>query len=309
MGDETDVHPHMCGSSSGSRDRALARLAGRQHGVVARTQMVACGFGHRAIERMVTSGRLHLLHRGVYAVGHRLLTRESRFMAATLATGGILSHRSAGVLHRVVVYDGPIEVTTAAERRSRTGIVCRCSALPPDERTVIGGIPVTTSPRTLLDLAAVLPERRLQRAVNEAERLRLTDALSVPDLLARYPRRRGTAKLCAIESRGGEVTRSVLEDRFLVLVERFDLPRPSMNATRSGYEVDAIYPSARLIVELDGRAVHTTRLTFDEDRERDRRLAVQGWRVVRLTDHHLKTQAAAIARDLRVLLGHPSIRT
>ena len=225
-------------------------------------------------------------------------------MAATLAAGGVLSHRSAAAHRRLLVYDGPIEVTVPGKRKARAGFVVHRSVLPPDERTVLDGIPVTTTPRTLLDLAAVVSGRRLKRAVNEAEVLRLTDALSVPDLLHRYPGRRGTAALCAIEVRGGgEVTRSELERRFLTLIEQFGLPRPSMNATRGGYEVDAIYATARLIVEIDGRDVHTTKQTFDEDRERDRTLAVQGWRVIRLTDHHLKTQAEAIADDLRTLLG------
>lgn len=227
-------------------------------------------------------------------------------MAATLATGGVLSHRSAAAHRQLLPYDGPIEVTVPGRRRARAGFTVHSSSIPPDEQTVLDGIPVTTTPRTLLDLAAVLSARRLKRAVNEAEVLRLTDALSVPDLLRRYPGRRGTAALRAIELHGGgEVTRSELERRFLALIEQFGLPRPSMNATRSGYELDATYPRARLVVELDGRNVHMTRQTFDEDRERDRTLAVQGWRVIRLTDHHLTTQPRAIAEDLGALLGLP----
>ena len=98
MGDETDVDHRTWRTSSVSRDRALAELAERQHGVVSRAQLVTLGFGRRAIDRVVAAGRLHRLHRGVYAVGHRLVGREGRFMAATLATGGVLSHRSAAVL-------------------------------------------------------------------------------------------------------------------------------------------------------------------------------------------------------------------
>lgn len=292
----------MRGSTTTSRDRALAGLAERQHGVVARRQLVALGLGSRAIERMVAAGRLLVVHRGVYAVGYRNRTRESRFMAATLATGGVLSHRSAGALRTIVRYDGPIEVTVPVKRRGRAGLLVHCGHVPPDERTTVAGIPVTTTPRTLLDLASVLPPGRLARAVNQAEVLRLTDELSVPDLLERYPGRRGMQALQALEYRGGEVLRSELEIRFLALVERFGLPRPHTNATRSGYEVDAVWLAQRLIVEVDGREVHATRQAFEADRERDRRLAVQGWRTVRVTHRQLASRPDAIADDLRALL-------
>ena len=135
------------------------------------------------------------------------------------------------------------------------------SAIPPDERTVLYGIPVTTVPRTLLDLAAVLDGRRLERAINEADVLRLTDALSLRDLLVRYPRRVGTpaiAAALAARAAGATVTRSELEERFLHLLERHGLPRPRTNTYIDGLEVDCAWPAHRLIVELDGHAAHGT---------------------------------------------------
>ena len=161
-------------------------------------------------------------------------------------------------------------------------------------------------PRTLLDLAAVLDGRRLERAINEADVLRLTHALSLRDLLVRYPRRAGTpaiAAALAARAAGATVTRSELEERFLDLLDRHGLPRPRTNAYIEGIEVDCVWPAARLIVELDGHAVHGTREAFERDRERDRLLQAAGWRVIRVTWRQLSADPAAVAADLRMLLA------
>lgn len=171
------------------------------------------------------------------------------------------------------------------------------------------GIPVTSVSRTLLDLASVLTEPQLERALNEAEVLRLTDRLSVPDLLERYPRRRGSAVLRAlfrdrIAVRG--VTRSEMERRFLAVLGSTDLPRPRRNAYVSVqgrfFEADCLWAAQRLIVELDGRESHGTDLAFEKDRERDRLLLVEGWRVARVTWRQLRDDAPAVIADLRELL-------
>lgn len=155
----------------------------------------------------------------------------------------------------------------------------------------------------MLDLSAVLPKRRLERAVEEAEALRLTDEVPLSELLRRYPGRHGTAALRALTTIEPAVLRSELELRFLLLTERFGLPRPDTNGTRGGHELDALWPHARLVVELDGRAVHARRQAFERDRARDRRLIVEGWRVVRVTWRQLHTEPAQLAEDLHRLLG------
>jgi very-short-patch-repair endonuclease len=161
----------------------------------------------------------------------------------------------------------------------------------------------------LLDLAGVLTTQRLERALNEAEVLRLTDRLSVPDLLERYPRRRGSAVLRALfrdRSAVRGITRRELEERFRAVLADTDLPRPRLNAHVSVrgrfFEVDCLWAAQRLIVELDGRESHATELAFEKDRERDRLLLVEGWRVTRVTWRQLRDDAPAVIADLRSLL-------
>jgi very-short-patch-repair endonuclease len=288
-------------------DEVIAALAARQHGVVARAQLVALGLGHRAIDHRVACGRLHVVHHGVYAVGHRRLTRRGQWMAAVLAAGpgATLSHRSAAALwdlHRSA--QTRIEVSTPSRRRHRPGIEVHRAGLQPDEVTEVDGIPVTTVPRTLLDLAAVLPRSRLERAIERAEALRLTDPVSLDGLLRRYPRRHGTRSLREVVRQGIEpiLTRSELEDRFLAFLDARGLPRPRVNVLIEGLEVDFVWPEQRLIVELDGHNTHGTRAAFERDRQRDRILQAAGWRVVRITWRQLQDDPAAIARDLGRLL-------
>ena len=198
-----------------------------------------------------------------------------------------------------------LEVTAPSERR-RPGICVHRSRLPPDEKTEVRRIPVTTVPRTLLDLAAVVPSDQLERAVNEAEIQGLRDVLSLPDLLARYPGRRGVLTLKEIQTRlkaGARYTRSGLEDRFLLFIRRKRLPLPRVNPNLHGYECDCVWPEHRLIVELDGRAAHDTAVAFDRDRARDRALAAHGWRVVRVTWRQPHQSPEALAADLRRMLG------
>ena len=186
-------------------DRVIADLAERQHGIVARLQLLALGVGRGAIDHRLACGRLHLVHPGVYAVGHRVLSKAAWWMAAVLASGdgAVLSHRAAGARWGLRQSSGQrIEVTVPRRRYSRPGIQPHVAQLPADEVTVVEGIPVTTPPRTLLDLAAVLPLHALRRSVNEAEVLRLSDPLSLADLLARHPRRSGVADLRRIVEEG-----------------------------------------------------------------------------------------------------------
>jgi len=174
---------------------------------------------------------------------------------------------------------------------------------------LIRSIPVTTPPRTLLDLAGVLRQRQLEKAFNEMEVLQLTDRLSIPDLIGRYPTRRATGALRKILKNGERAhgpTRSALEDRFKAVLEQHGLPMPRFNGhvavAGRFFQVDCLWQGQRLVVELDGRAVHGTRRAFERDRERDRLLMVHGWRVVRITWHQLQDDASAVLSDLGTLL-------
>jgi very-short-patch-repair endonuclease len=193
--------------------------------------------------------------------------------------------------------------------RPLRGIRGHRSVLPEDERTVVDGIPVTTVPRTILDLAAVVSRRQIVRALNEVEVQRLTDPLSIPDLLARYPRRRGSAVLRELlDDAAGSlgVTKNELEEGFVSLLDSCSLPRPRFNADIAVggrfFSADCLWQAERLIVELDGRAVHGTQQAFEADRERDRILISEGWRVIRVTWRQLRDEQNSIADDLRKVL-------
>lgn len=290
-------------------DAAIATIAARQHGVIARIQLLRLGLGRKAIDHRVKLGRLHVVHRGVYAVGHPRLTIHGRWMAAVLASGEHtrLSFRSGAMLWCIRRTDrGLIEVTSPHRGRGRPGIERHYAELPSDEVTVHQGIPVTTVPRTLLDLATVLTPTQLARAVNEAEVQRLTHTLSLDALLARYPRRPGVPALRALLGRRVTVTRSELESRFLEFLTDAGLPLPETNAHIQvdgiWYEVDCLWRQHGLVVELDGREVHGTGAAFESDRARDRILQAAGFRVIRITWRQLHESPDAVAADLRALL-------
>jgi predicted transcriptional regulator of viral defense system len=297
-------------------DARIADLAKGQHGVVARRQLLSLGIGKEAIEWRLRSGRLHRLHRGVYAVGHRALSREARWMAAVLFCGpeAVLSHRSAAALWGIRVSSGAIEVTAPSKSRSRGRIRRHFAVLPADEVTERNGTPVTTVPRTIFDLAAVEPIGLVEQALRQVERLRLYDALSLTDLLARYPRRHGsrTVRECLrrLHDLPDGFTREKLEARFLAFLDRYGFPRPRLNAWLTigshRYQVDCLWPAQKVIVELDGYATHGTRHAFEGDRDRDRRLLAAGYRGPRVTWRHLHEIPDEIAADLRALLALPS---
>jgi predicted transcriptional regulator of viral defense system len=218
------------------RDRAIAALAGRQHGIVTRGQLRELGLSDQTIDRRLSADRLHALYRGIYSVGHRALTVEARWMAAVLACGrgAVLSHRTAAAAWQILPSARrAIDVTVPRGLHARRGIDLHRSHLPPDEVTVHRGIPVTTVARTLLDLAAVAARRHVERAIIEAEIRGLTDRPPLPALLARYPRRLGIGTISAILDAldaGPARTRSELEDAFRDFLRRTQLPPPEFNA-------------------------------------------------------------------------------
>jgi uncharacterized protein DUF559/putative AbiEi antitoxin of type IV toxin-antitoxin system len=291
-------------------DAVIGELADRQHGVVSRSQLLASGIGAGALELRLARGRLRRVHAGIYAVGHRVLTREGRWMAAVLAGGrdAVLSHRAAGGHWGIGPYhERPVDVTTPRKLASRPGIRFHRSCLPADEVTVREGIPVTSVARTLFDLAAAVPLGQLGRAVREVEARRLWDRLSLQDLLVRHPRRRGAAAIRGLLDGEAYVTRSEFEDRLFALLGAAGVQRPLANvATPLGdrfVEVDLAWPEHRVVVELDGHAGHGTRASFEEDRARDRALVAAGWRVIRITWRQLRAEPERIVADLRASLA------
>jgi very-short-patch-repair endonuclease len=293
-------------------DEAIADLAAAQHGVVALCQLSATGACSQAVWRRVERRQLRVIHRGVYAAQQSALTEDGRIMAAVLAGGdaAAASHTAAARLRDLPLpARSHVDVTIPKARRNRSGIRFHHATVAPDEREMIAGIPTTTTARTILDLAAILPRHRLERVVNEAEYRRLADVVPLQALLQRYPGRRGIAALreiLATATLGDDRTESELEDLFTAFLNRRHLPRPRRNLPMviGGLRLrpDCLWPEHRLIVELDGRKAHLRRAAFESDRARDRRLLVAGWRVIRVTYRQLEVDADALERDLRALL-------
>lgn len=232
-------------------------------------------------------------------------------MAAVLACGcnAVLSHRGAASLWELHVGSGAaLDVTVSGRSRyGRPGIALhRVRDLCPDDVVRRDGIPVTTVARTLLDLAEVLQPRQLERVFEEAEQLRILDVRAVRQLCRRSPGRRGLRPLAALLARdhlASEDTRSELERRFIDLCRSAGLPRPAVNAVIAGFEVDAVWPSARVVVELDGFRFHRTRAAFERDRVRDAALQLAGYRVLRVTHRRLEKEPVAVAEAVRSLLA------
>jgi very-short-patch-repair endonuclease len=259
------------------------------------------------IDAWVARERLHVVHRSVYAIGHEPLTGRGRLMAAVLASGpeAVVSHRTAAWLWDVLPdHRSTIDVTAARHRRGQRGITLHRSKLDEADRAAVEGIPVTSLARTLLDVAEVIPPRRLARAVEEAERRRLLDLTAVHDVIARGIGRRGVGRLrkAIVAYRPAPFTRSELERRFTDLVRHAGLPLPSQNVYLHGFEVDAVWESHRLVVELDGYDYHRTRAAFERDRKRDARLHAEGWTVLRFSWRQIMYAPETVVAALRTTL-------
>jgi hypothetical protein len=195
-------------------------LAQHQHGLVGRDQLAKRGWSESAIDKRIRSGRLHRVHAGVYSVGHQLLSRHGHWMAAVLASGpeALLSHQTAAALWGIRGYSGGVIHVTAPHKSTSTKRIHRhFSIMPPDERTMHEGIPVTSAHRTIFDLAASEDVDAVVSMIKEAEYLNRWDRLSLPDLLERYPGKRGSRKVRfalkrLVENRRGESDRSSRSD-------------------------------------------------------------------------------------------------
>lgn len=314
MPDETVSGPDIRGlRRSRPIDTEVAHLAEAQHGVVARWQLMDIGMTERAIEHRIATGRLHLVGKGVYAVGHRCLSREGRWLTAVLSSGpsAVLSHRSAAALWGIrSSAGGPVDITLPSKSTSSRRVRRHHSLLPADEVGEHEGIPVTSVPRTTLDLAARASIDEVESVIREAEYRQLYDRLSLPDLLDRYPGRRGVQRvrtaLERIEALPPGRPRSPLEERFLPFLRRHGLPRPRLNdwivVGTHRFQVDCHWEGTGQIVELDSWQAHGTRTAFRSDRTRDRILRVSGYAVTRISWAQLDDEPEAVARDLRALL-------
>jgi predicted transcriptional regulator of viral defense system len=289
---------------------AVAALAAKQHGVVARWQLIRLGLSTDAIDRLITASHLHVIHRGVYAVGHTRLTPRGRWTAAVLACGpdALLSHASAMALRDLILTSSPtihVTVATRSGRARRRGIrLHRSTTLHPDDVDRIDGIPVTSLPRTLVDFAELAKPGQLQRILEQADARDILDVAAVDAALHRGRRRPGATRPTAalIAYRPSErVLRFELERRFHAILRRAGLPLPATNTWVVCGEVDAYWEKYGLVVELDGRTYHERRAAFQRDRERDRALQLAGLRAVRFTWDDVN-EPAMVERTVRQLL-------
>jgi hypothetical protein len=262
------------------------------------------GIGVKAIDHRLKVGRLRSVYRGVYAVGHDAIPLRGTLTAALLVVGegSALSHRTAAGLWKILPSLPPfVELATTTSRaRSRPRLVVhRTRTLDCYTRD---GLPVTAPLRTLLDLAATRPRAEVERACSEALVLRLV----APEALgtATGP---GSAILARIAGEGIAPTRSELERRFLKAIS--DLPRPLVNERVGPYLVDFLWPSVRLVVEVDGARFHDHHIARRRDHARDTELQLRGYLVVRFTWQDVVREPETVAARIGRLVTRPATRT
>lgn len=288
--------------------RVLAELGGSSYGVVSRAELRAAGITESQIKAQLQRGSLHQLHRAVYSVGYRAASLEARYLAAVKAMGNeaVLAGRAAAELFGLLHGRPPLpEVITKGQRRPRGVVVHRASGIRTNEVTRWRGIPITTVQRTLVDLAAVLEERALARAVHEAQVRHRTTPDKVAEVLARRHNWPGARKLRRVI--GGEVPVSLskLESAFIECVRRAGLPLPETNRRVDGRYVDCRWPEQRLTVELDSYRYHQSRHAWEQDREREREARARGDEFRRYTWRDVNEEPEPMLVDLRQLLDLP----
>jgi hypothetical protein len=252
--------------------------------VITSAQLQAAGLNDSAVSKRVRTGRLHPLYRGVYAAGHNKLSQEARWMAAVLAAGegAVLSHLAAAKHWNIWrrKHNG-IDVTVPGQRRARRGFtIHRARQLDARDVTIYRGIPITTVPRTLVDLTTTLTTHQLANVIHEAAFRNRFSEPKTHEAIARAQGRDLTNLHAALQAHasGSAGTKSELEDEFLARAEGTPLVNTKI-------EVDFYWPDQNLVVEIDGPG-HDRPRTRAEDARRDAALAARGVRVVRIPSGH-----------------------
>jgi very-short-patch-repair endonuclease len=308
---------HRCGAFPGNGDAHAARLdsreatnairglAERQHGVVARRQLLWLGMSAELVDGRLAAGLLIPVHEGVFAVGHARVTRRGRWLAAVLATGprSVLSHGSAAELWDIRRSRGWPEVTRRSGGTARPGVrVHQTRVLEQAETTIEAGIPVTSIERTLLDIAASLDIKQLEQAVVAADRTGRLRWQELDRLLVRTLRRPGAPRLRQVAHRvspNAVNAKSPPEVDFLALCREAGLHEPHVNVLVGPYQIDFLWPGERVVVETDSYAFHRDRLAFEEDRKRTLALTADGYEVHRVTALMLESDPKPFIRLLR----------
>jgi very-short-patch-repair endonuclease len=298
------------------------RLVARQHGVIARRQLLELGLSPKVVERRLATGRLHALWRGIYAVGRPRVTIRGWWMGGVLACGdrAVLSHMSAALLWGIIgtstgsegERDRPVVIHTSVpeDRITRlSGIRAhRRRYLGERDRAVHDGIPVTTPARTLIDLGSQLRHGALEAAVNAADRLELIDPEAVREAVEHHSGMDGVKALRQVlDATTFSLTDSELERRFLRLVRRAGLPKPKTQQRVQGFRVDFYWPDLRLVVETDGLRYHRTAAQQSRDRIRDQAHAAAGLVALRFTHAQVSFDPEHVVRTLRSVATAASV--
>lgn len=273
-------------------DEAVAWVASRQHGVVSGHQLAVCGLSAAAVGHRVRRGRLHRLHRGVYAVGHDAVAPAGRILAAVLAVGdgAVASRASAARLLGLLPAEtrapagiDPVDVTVVdgRHRRDRVGIRCHeTRSWTSRDLWWVGPVPVTSASRTVLDVAGTDGHRAAERMLAQALRSRLATEQQVRSLVARSSGHHGVGVVASLIDAGPAFDRSVAERLLLELVRRAGLPEPRTNARAAGFEVDVLWSEVGLVAEFDSFTFHGDVIAFRADRRKLARLQAAGFGVV-----------------------------
>jgi hypothetical protein len=291
----------------GSRtvEQVIAAIASDGHGVVARAELLDADVSRNEIEHRLNTGALIVEYPGVYRVGHRAPSVEARYIAAVKACGegAVLCGEAAGFLQGLIRGRPPRpEVMTATERNVEGVKTRRSRRIDPRDRTTWRGIPITTVPRTLVDLASTLPLSALARACHEAGVKHGTTPRDVEAVLERRPNSAGSKNLRAILRGDAKVTLSKLERRFLKLLRDEGLPLPETNRPAGGRRVDCRWPVHRLTVELDSYTFHASRHAWEQDRRREREAYARGDQFRRYTYADVFERPGLMLAELRALL-------
>lgn len=284
------------------RSQRLRALVARQHGHITRAQLIQAGIGRGAIQARVEARRLIVVHRGVYAVEYVRPEAMAQAAAAVLACGkdAVLSNESAAALWGMGRWPTTPHVT-APTLRERPGILThRCSTLTPRDTRRHHDIRTTSPARTALDIAPRTPVKHLIRGVNDAENAGHLRRHHILDVLDRNPRHPGAKPLMYVV--GLDHTQSAFEDDFPGFCADHGLPKPIMNAKVAGYEVDALFPDHKVIVELDSWAYHRDRRSFESNRERDAATLQAGFVTIRITWQRLHATPVREAERMHDIL-------
>lgn len=290
-------------------DRRIARLASRSHGVATREQLLGVGVTPEQLRQRMNRGSLIRVHRGVYRAGHTAHSLPARYLAAVLACGegAVLAGLAAAFMLELREGHPPPPTVFAPTARRVPGVhVRRCRVLGSNEKIVRDAIPMTSVPRTLIDLAGLLPPDDLVDVCHRAGVEYRTKPAQVRVLLARHPNVKGRSGLLAVLEGERPVTLSRLETRFLVLLHREKLPQPDeVNRFVDDHRIDCRWHAGRLTAELDSYRFHNSSRSWRKDRERERAAYARGDQHRRYTWWDVTERPAGMLRELRAVLVAP----